>query len=567
MRYAGQKGLLAEGLYDVKVQLKVGTVKATEWIRPLQVSGETTHTVDFDIPIATLRLDIKNNGKNANYDVKWRVYAAGDRVSPLNNNLGGSKVAFRQGTYDIGVFFKKGNVRANRWLLDQPLSGNLRKTIDVGADVADLLVHVVENGKELKGGYCRVYRPLEDERATTGDTTDERVKLIGGTFSGQLLPIAPGRYHLVCSYGQTGARGEAKVENLTIEELTEITVDLTVSRIDMGKITIEGEGVDGKGGEIDLTVPPEEDLIADKNNGHPAELPTVISSGELTLPKLQGDAVLGRGGQVSLKISLSPKNNTDTSVAHQTVDNELARIELILDSSGSMAGKLEGATKMSIAQNVLGEVVDDLPSTGLQVALRVYGADPKKRKNCEDSKLAVPFGKIDKDALQAAIRGATPSGYTPLSYSLERAAEDLSPHQNSSLVIVTDGIESCGGDPCKTAARLAAEGVFTRSFIVGFGVEENERQFLECIGTYIPAKDRSQLRNALKGILAISQRPTAGKVTVFELGSRERIVATGALGDLLLLPRGKYDIVIRVGKKTIEWKGREIVADTEETVP
>lgn len=176
---------------------------------------------------------------------------------------------------------------------------------------------------------------------------------------------------------------------------------------------------------------------------------------------------------------------------------------LVLDGSGSMkepAG--DGRTRMEAAKEGLEGVIEKLPEDS-RAGLRVYGSTISDGAgSCEDSELLAPVEEIDKAALQAGVDELKPLGNTPIAYSLEKAYEDLPSEGPRSIVLVSDGEENCGGDPCKVAADLKKKGADFYVDVVGLQVDVASRNQLTCIaskggGTYYDVQDIDQLDSAL----------------------------------------------------------------------
>jgi hypothetical protein len=135
----------------------------------------------------------------------------------------------------------------------------------------------------------------------------------------------------------------------------------------------------------------------------------------------------------------------------------------------------------------------------------VYGArSPRTQNNCQDIEVLVPMGPPDSAALDAALRGGKPRGMTPIGGSLRRAADVLKNQPGkSTIVLVSDGTESCHGDPCQVAREVhEATGIDVKVHVVGLDVAQGERETLECVaqsggGKYFAAQNEEQLRSAL----------------------------------------------------------------------
>lgn len=183
---------------------------------------------------------------------------------------------------------------------------------------------------------------------------------------------------------------------------------------------------------------------------------------------------------------------------------ERANVLIVLDASGSMAGKVNGQVKMALAERVVKDLVDNMPAE-MHVGLLVYGSrSPRQQKDCSDIDLLQPVGPVDAKAIDAALDGVHPRGMTPIGASLRRAAEALADQSGpSTIVLVSDGTETCGSDPCAVAREVReSTGVDVKVHVVGLDVVAGERGTLECVakgggGTYYPVADEKQLRSAL----------------------------------------------------------------------
>ena len=193
----------------------------------------------------------------------------------------------------------------------------------------------------------------------------------------------------------------------------------------------------------------------------------------------------------------------------------VVNVELILDLSGSMAQDVGGGeTRMAAAKRVLTDVIEALPETeGVNVGFRIYGhegdnSNAGRDESCQSSELVVPIDGVDKPALRAQVDAATPIGWTPLALSLERAGGDFPADGDVSnnIVLLTDGEETCGGDPCEVAAAIRAGDSQIRTHVVGFALTEEQSALVECIaeqgeGLNLRAGNALELSEALFSVL------------------------------------------------------------------
>ncbi len=194
---------------------------------------------------------------------------------------------------------------------------------------------------------------------------------------------------------------------------------------------------------------------------------------------------------------------------------EKTRILFLLDASGSMLGKWEnGQLKINAARELLSDLVDSLKTNkNLELALRVYGHQYHRRfQNCTDSKLEVKFSAQNHEKIKFKLKNLVPQGTTPIAYSLEQAANDFPTDQNvrNVIIIITDGVESCDGDPCKVSLALQKKEIFLKPFVIGLGLNETYNANFSCLGKFYDATDIPSFKGALDDAL----KQTLEKTTV-----------------------------------------------------
>lgn len=203
---------------------------------------------------------------------------------------------------------------------------------------------------------------------------------------------------------------------------------------------------------------------------------------------------------------------------------EKTRMLFLLDASGSMYADWGGNTRMNIAKNMLVDLIDSLRvDQNLEMALRVYGHQYHLRyKNCQDSKLEVPFAGANHDRLIARLRQIQPSGVTPIAYSLEQSAQDfkIDPDYRNVIIIITDGIESCGGDPCAVSRALQSRNIFLKPFVIGLGMNKDYQDEFSCVGQYYDARNVGDFRNVLNKVLEQSLETTTVSVELLDVNKK-----------------------------------------------
>jgi len=226
-------------------------------------------------------------------------------------------------------------------------------------------------------------------------------------------------------------------------------------------------------------------------------------------------------------------------------------VEIILDASNSMWGQIQGVAKIAIAKDVLEQIINGLPGE-MNVGLRLYGHryGLNNSRACQDTELNVPIGPIDKASLIDIINKIQPKGKTPLVYSVLQAGNDFQDIQSGSIILITDGVESCDGDINSIAPALKELGVELKLHIVGFDIKEAEaRAELESIaksteGIYLDAKDSQELLLSLEQTLQIE----------FEiLDEKGQIIAKGLVGgDAIRIMEGSYTLRLLIDPEPFE---------------
>ncbi|MFO1466548.1 MAG: VWA domain-containing protein [Steroidobacteraceae bacterium] len=223
--------------------------------------------------------------------------------------------------------------------------------------------------------------------------------------------------------------------------------------------------------------------------------------------------------------------------------NAARNLEIVLDVSGSMKTALGTSTRWDTALAVLKDVVGTLPDD-LNVGLRVYGHryPSKSAQTCSDTELVVPLAKLDRNHIIETANTFHPRGETPLIRSVEATVGDLKRAGGGSVILITDGEESCHGDPKAAAAKIKASGVKVSLNIVGFTLTGKavEAQLGALAGStggrYYSAQDGAQLSRALK--LAALQR-----LPYDVLDGKGHVIASGETSELSReLPAGQYQV-------------------------
>lgn len=202
------------------------------------------------------------------------------------------------------------------------------------------------------------------------------------------------------------------------------------------------------------------------------------------------------------------------------------RILFIFDASASMYGRWQTGMKMDIAKQMLTEFLDSLQViNNLEIAFRAYGHQYflQPQRNCQDTKLEVPFASSTTNALliKNKLKTITPRGTTPIAYTLEQCGNDFPDNNARNIVIlITDGIEECDGDPCAISRALQAKGIILKPFIIGVGLDENFAKTFECVGKFYDVSDERNFKSVLDIVISQALNNTTAQVNLLDIAGR-----------------------------------------------
>ena len=244
-----------------------------------------------------------------------------------------------------------------------------------------------------------------------------------------------------------------------------------------------------------------------------------------------GPAVQTAEGEAFGSLSLQPVG--DLAFAFDYRPNSFM---IVLDTSSSMNEVIDGGTKIDIAKMVITDLLDNLPDSSY-VGFRTFGG-------CGQSQLVASVGPMEREVLKAEVLALEPGGATPIAHALDLAKDDFEAVPDPKLILlVSDGMETCGGDPVQAAKELLAAGYTLKIHVVGFDVAGNasaRQQLIEIAestgGLYYDAQSSEELRRALSIVAPFGY-------TVFdEVGNN---VFEGRIGEEgPSLPAGVYSVVI-----------------------
>lgn len=273
-----------------------------------------------------------------------------------------------------------------------------------------------------------------------------------------------------------------------------------------------------------------------------------------------GDAVAQRDSESSsAESSSAAESSTESSSSSEsagsagsneaTVDSKAA---LVLDASWSMAEEdVDGGTRMDAAKKASHDLVNSLPEQAnlglLAYGMRESNAPDNRDAGCRDIETLVPVGKLDKGELNSKIDEMTPKGYTPVGNALKAAAEELGDSGERTIILVSDGIDTCAPPPvCEVAKELAGDGFDLTIHTVGFKTDEEARKELECVaeaggGEFMEADDAGSLAESLKFLAQRDAEAYQTAGTEFEYSDTPE--------DAKWLGEGKYHTTVNAKQK------------------
>ena len=202
-------------------------------------------------------------------------------------------------------------------------------------------------------------------------------------------------------------------------------------------------------------------------------------------------------------------------------DPVVTRILFIFDASQSMYGTWNSDKKINIARTYLIHMIDSLEQVkNVQMALRIYGHQSTvPPQDCNDTKLEVPFSINNAPKIRQTLRYLIPKGTTPIAHSLELAVNDFPACENcrNVIILITDGIEACDGDPCQVSLELQKKGIVLKPFIIGIGLDPNLEKSFDCVGQVFNSPNEEEFRKALDIVITRALNTTTCQVNLLDI--------------------------------------------------
>ncbi len=239
------------------------------------------------------------------------------------------------------------------------------------------------------------------------------------------------------------------------------------------------------------------------------------------------------------------------------------QVMFIFDASGSMWGDAGGETKIDAARRVMSKVVPSLPPE-VKVGLAVYGH--RRKGDCKDIEIVIPPGSSNRDGIISYINKLSPKGKTPIADAISLVADRLKSFEDeTTIVLISDGEETCNADPCGVVKRLKESGIKFVLHVVGFAVNAQQRAQLECLakvggGNYFSAENAATLLSAMETvkeevIQKVEKAKTVTKKAVSKLGKLHITIpkeATRCLNTIKIIRKKDGKVI-----KTIKLPGAD----------
>jgi Mg-chelatase subunit ChlD len=505
------------------------------------------------------------------------VQGGTDLADGIRTALAGFEQAAREDSARIMLLFTDGKsdaeealaaaqaARDRRTVIHALLLGNTEKGADLLRKLAETTggsFVFVENPEDLPKAFANLRTTGVDfVKLSANGSAPIDTLFVAGTFHAA-VPLVPGRNTITATATDLEGRTRSHAVQVTVTGPLRTAIaqpvdgHLFVERVGETAVEVMASAFDAMTPELTRDFPTQgiESVTLSANGSTPepatfeadrfvGRVPLALHANRIVATARSFD---GRVAESAINVTVRPPGCSQVRISAEregkpAISLDDRGVEFIFDASNSMWGQIDRQPKIAIAKTTLQSVLDGLPED-LQVGLRVYGHQHAKGRNdCADSQLLAPLGLGNREQIRAAIDGFKPRGQTPLAYSLGQVAADFGEFQGDrAVVLITDGVESCNGDPVAAAQALQVPGKHRPVHVIGFGLEQGQEQAQESLtqiaassgGKFITAGSGDELRRALA--------ETAGSPYSVWHGTTE--VGRGTLGgeSVIRLPAGDY---------------------------
>ncbi len=245
-------------------------------------------------------------------------------------------------------------------------------------------------------------------------------------------------------------------------------------------------------------------------------------------------------------LTLGPASWSALAEAPQSGPGAGAALVFILDGSGSMWGRIKERPKIVIAKKVLADLIAEM---GEETNLGLVAYGHRREADCRDVEVLVPLGRPDRDLVLKRLNSLSPKGKSPIGRAIRQTVDMVSEMKGPvTLILVSDGKETCGGDPCRLVKNLRETTLDFRMHVIGFAVTPEETEELECIarageGKYYSAQTARELEMAVRQLTVETLLPKGPALAVGAVKNSRMVKA-----QITILAQGEKDLeVVRFG--------------------
>ncbi|MEO8761555.1 MAG: VWA domain-containing protein [Bacteroidia bacterium] len=202
---------------------------------------------------------------------------------------------------------------------------------------------------------------------------------------------------------------------------------------------------------------------------------------------------------------------------------QTTRVLFVFDASNSMKTMYDSKPRIEQAKTLFYKFIDSLNHLkNYEFALRMYGSMVKYPPgDCNDSKLMVPFAKNNIQKIKDMVKAVQPTGITPIEHSLTQAANDFPDTKAiNTIILITDGIEECGGDPCKAKLALQEKGIILKPCIIGIGLTIEQAKAFDCVGNYFSYEDIEAFSKTIEYVTSQKLNRTTAQVNLLDVSGK-----------------------------------------------
>ncbi len=204
-------------------------------------------------------------------------------------------------------------------------------------------------------------------------------------------------------------------------------------------------------------------------------------------------------------------------------NSQTTRVLFVFDASNSMKTMYDNKPRIDQAKTLFYKFIDSLNHLkNYEFALRMYGSTVKYPPgDCNDSKLMVAFAKNNIQKIKDLVKAVQPTGITPIEHSLTQAANDFPDTKAiNTIILITDGIEECGGDPCKAKLALQEKGIILKPCIIGIGLTIEQAKAFDCVGNYFSYEDIEAFSKTIEYVTSQKLNRTTAQVNLLDVSSK-----------------------------------------------